>query len=194
MVLCVLAFLYGRRRDDLAAPLILIWVAGYAIIFFAVAWHPQWAVLLAPAFALSLGLMKRPGLFLVWESIAFGAFVIVFTALLGGNVDATMITQGILSPLIGEPAYLQANVVGPAVPFANVLLTFFFISPLVWIACERAAGMKDAVARAPHRAVWDLRAVTLLVVLDAAVTATRSHRSVTAVLSVAPPQDSDAGS
>ncbi len=166
LVLCVLAFLYGRRREDLAQPLILIWAAGFAIMFLAVTWHPQWTVILAPAFALALGLMKRPGWFLIWESVAFVAFVIVFTNRWVSNVDATMITRGILSSVLGDPTLLQSSLVGVRFePFAAIVVTFLFISPVVWLAWERAAGWADIAARAPRKWVWSLRAVTVPLVL-----------------------------
>jgi hypothetical protein len=164
LALCVLAFLYGRRRDDLTKPLVLIWAAGYAIMFLAVVWHPQWTLILAPAFALSLGLMKRPGWFLLWESLAFAAFVVVFTNRWVMNVDAIMITRGVLSPLLNDPTLLQHDIVGPSVePFAAIVVTVFFMSPLLWLAGERAAGLHDgdAPARAPRRWVWSVRALTV---------------------------------
>ena len=162
LVLCILAFLYGRRRKDLEVPLVLIWAAGFPIIFLSVTWHPQWTVILAPVLALTLGLMKRPTLFLIWESIAFVAFVVVFTNRWVANVDAMMITRGILSALIGDPTLLQHDIVGAAFePFANIVLTLFFISPLVWLACERAAGLGESPARTPRGWVWILRVVTV---------------------------------
>lgn len=166
VVLCVLAFLYGRRREDLAKPLILIWATGFAIMFLAVTWHPQWTVILAPAFALALGLMKRPGWFLLWESVAFAFFVIVFTNRWVSNVDATMITRGVLSSALGDPTLLQSSLVGARFePYAGILVTFLFISPLVWLACERAAGWTESAARTPRNWVWTVRALTVPVVL-----------------------------
>jgi hypothetical protein len=41
------------------------------------------------------------------------------------------------------------------------VVALFFISPLVWIAAERAAGLTDAIARTPHPGVWILRAITV---------------------------------
>lgn len=165
LVLCILAFLYGRRRQDLANPMILIWLAGFAIMFLAVTWHPQWTVILAPAFALSLGLMRRPGLFLLWESLAFVAFVIVFTNRWAANVDAVMVSRGILSALVGDPTLLQHDIVGSAFePLANVVFTLFLISPIVWIVCERAVGL-GGVAIQPRPSVWIVRVLTVPVVL-----------------------------
>lgn len=165
-VLCVLAFLYGRRSNELSQPLILIWVAGLAIMFLAVTWHPQWTVILAPAFALSLGLMKRPGWFLIWESVAFVAFVVVVTNRWVSNVDATMITRGILSSLIGDPTLLQSNIVGAKFePYASMIVTVLFLSPLVWLACERAIGWRDSAAKNPRKWIWSVRALTVSVVL-----------------------------
>lgn len=164
LVLCVAAFLYGRRRDDLTKPLIFIWLAAYPIMLLAVTWHPQWTVLLAPAFALAVGLMRRPALFLVAESITFFAFIVVVVTRWPENVDAIMITRGVLSRLVNDPPLLQRDVGALAIePYSGVLVTVMFILPLIWLAFERASGASQTEFRSPALSVWILRAATVLV-------------------------------
>jgi hypothetical protein len=163
LALCLTAFLYGRRRDDLARPLILIWIAAYPIMLLAVTWHPQWTVLLAPGFALALGLMKRPGWFLLAESIGFAAFITVVVSRWQENVDAVMITRGILSAFVNDPQLLQRDLGSTRLePYAGVLVTILFVLPLLWLLLERAGGVAEKEVREPRTWIWVIRAATVL--------------------------------
>lgn len=164
LFICVAAYVYGRRRDDLTRPLVLIWASSYAVMLLAVTWHPQWTVLLAPAFALALGLMKRPGWFLLAESVAFLAFIATVVNRWAENVDAVMVTRGVLSSLLNPPSLLQRDFWGSTIePYAGVFVTAMFILPLLWLGMERVAGLSDRDFVEPSRTVWVIRAVTVLV-------------------------------
>ena len=164
LALCVIAFLYGRRRDDLARPLILIWIAAYPIMLLAVTWHPQWTVLLAPGFALALGLMKRPGWFLLAESVGFAAFIVVVVSRWQENVDTVMITRGILSGLLNDPQLLHRDIGSVRLePYAGVLVTMLFVLPLLWLLLEWAGGAAEKEVREPATWSWVIRAATVLI-------------------------------
>jgi hypothetical protein len=164
--ICVLAYLHGRKSTELTKPLTYIWVAAYAIIFEAVLWHPQWTVILVPAFALSLGLMKRPGWFLIWESMAFLIFILVVEFGFPGNVDVSMIQRGPISQFLHAPNLNLFDFLTPKTePILFIGVQAFFISPLLWLGIERVSKLAESQLKNPSNAHWFLRVLTLPLVL-----------------------------
>lgn len=139
-------------------------IVTYGLMFTAVVWHPQWFILLTPFFAIALGYLKRPTLFLIWDSV----FFLVYIWLVGNawvqNVDTTMVQLGSLNSFLPDPLLLLSDFY-PAwlVPVLRIVLAFYVFSPLAFFLIERARAPRplDEDGRRTSTWVWLLRALTL---------------------------------
>lgn len=152
--LCIAAYLTRGRQGRQVETTILIFCSAYIPIFLGTVWHPQWIVLLAAPIALALGLMKQPKYFLMWETVAFAAYIVFVTTSWPGNVDGTMIAKGPLS-FTSTPHVLFIDVIAPNVQrLAKVAMTLFFISPLLWLGFEKVRNFKEIAPKAPGAWTW----------------------------------------
>ncbi len=138
-------------------------VVVYGMMFTVVTWHPQWFILLTPFFAMSLGYLRRRALFLIWDSL----FVLVFIWIVGNtwvdNVDLTMIEEGALHEVLGDPLLLISDFYPlAAVPILHVVLVFYLFSPLAFLLIERARVSTAPIdgTRTPA-VIWILRVAIL---------------------------------
>jgi hypothetical protein len=164
---CALVFFARNKNFDRTKVLVFCYLAAFIPLFEAVDWHPQWIVLTAPAFALSLGLMKRPAWFLLWESLAFVFFIIFVATGWPLNVDGSMIVHGPLS-FFDSPPLLFVDIVPRQLRvIATVAMAGFFLSPLLWLALESIVFAKSTPQIAPRKFVWFIRALLVPVVFIA---------------------------
>ncbi|OZB88339.1 MAG: hypothetical protein B7X41_08655 [Microbacterium sp. 14-71-5] len=163
-------FLLWRLPLDpsaLGATAVFAGALAYGFMFVAVKWNLAWFALLVPLFALTLGYLRRPGRFLLWESGVFVAYIWVAVNRWSHNIDMEMLRRGSLRSLLGPPHLFLSDLYRwAATPWLNVVLTVFFLSPVLFWLLERAEATR-AVAppedtRTVGRGIWALRAATPL--------------------------------
>ena len=165
-------FLLWRLPADLNTVRPVAVFAGamaYGFMFVAVKWNLAWFALLAPLFALVLGYLRRPGRFLVWESVVFAAYIWVAVNRWSHNIDMEMVRRGSLRSVLGSPhLYLSDIYRWTATPWLSVVLTVFFLSPILFWLLERAEathgfGPPDDEVQPISQRMWAARAATPLV-------------------------------
>lgn len=136
---------------------------GYGLMFIAVAWHPQWFMILAPFSALSLGYLRRPGRFIVWESVSFVAFIWYVVDRFPTNVDVTMVAGSVFRSVLGEPTTIMRSIYpSEALPVLAVYMTVFLLSPALFFVLEHVGSSRHPepdLSPVPDK-VWALRAWT----------------------------------
>lgn len=136
----------------------------YGLMFLTVVWHPQWVVIFSPFFALSLGYLKKPSLFLLWESFAFLAFIWIVVNKWVHNVDNSMIERGALRDFFTSHNLLMSDFmeISRTREF-SIVLTIFFLSPTIFLIFESVFITKIEPIF-PRTWVWNLRAATIFAV------------------------------
>lgn len=137
-------------------------LASYGLMLNMVVWHPQWVILLSPFIALLVSYLRRPTLWMVWESIAFFVFIGFVVTFFQGNVDAVMISRGALGGVI-PPTYVPMSQFVPAELFPWLLpfLKLYFLSPAISMLKPMYRGASNQQAISSF--VWVSRSLTLWV-------------------------------
>lgn len=135
---------------------------AYGFMLLAVVWNPQWFMILTPFYAFSAAYLRRPVRFLLWESVAFVAFVWYVVNRSPANVDATMILNGSWRDLLGAPRVLLGAVYpASAMTLTQLVLIAFLISPAIFALLERLTPTSPAAGPVPG-GIWMVRALTPL--------------------------------
>ncbi len=140
---------------------------AYGILFLVVLWNLVWFVILAPLFALSVGYLRRPGRFLVWESLVFVAYIWNAVNQWPRNVDVDMVRMGALRSLFGPPHLVLGDLYfSSAVPAMRLLLTAYFVSPALFWVADRVERRRSPLGDPTpvSKATWAVRSVTALLV------------------------------
>jgi hypothetical protein len=162
---CIVLWRARPPADQLGMYAVFSAAMAFGVVFVALAWNPQWFMLLTPFFALSLGYLRRPGRFLLWESVVFFAFIGVAVNRWPGNVDSTMVDMGALRSVLDSPVLLLSDLypAGLTRPM-EILIAAYLLSPIVFFAVEQvsrrpAAG--EEIDRPVGTLTWLVRACTL---------------------------------
>lgn len=159
-------YLWRKKFEDTQIPKYAIYATSliFGLMFLVVEWHPQWVVILTPYFALSLGYLRRPAWFLIWESLAFISFIWVVVNKWVHNVDNSMIERGPLRELFTHHNLLMSDFmeISRTREF-SILLTIFFLSPIIFLILENTNARKKNLVF-PSTLVWNLRALIVLLV------------------------------
>jgi hypothetical protein len=125
----VAAYFSNKWPGSFEKKTVLFILSSYGMLLSVVVWHPQWVIILTPFIALAVSFLSRPGLWMLWEAVAFVAYVGYVVTFFKGNVDGVMIQRGALSSLFSEPTFFVADFY-PLVLGSTLLLVteFFFIS------------------------------------------------------------------
>lgn len=163
----------------------------YGLMFLVVTWNMVWFVILAPFFALSVGYVRRPGRFIVWESLVFTAYTWVAATVWTTSANVGLVSGGALHALFGPPHLHLSDIYAPAaVPELRMVLTAYFISPVLFWLADQVDRRRDRSPspRTVARATWALRAATPVLVFTLPVMAsmTMPMRLATAITPVAP--------
>ena len=152
-----------RPTQDTLGPLaVQASVLAYGLVLTAVAWHPQWFILMAPFVALSLGYLRRPAIFLIWESVAFIAFIWLIVHQYAGNVDVTLVRGGGLRGILGPPHLLLGDLYPDrGVNVVAIVVMFYLISPSVFALFQRLLGRPDIGDPKVPTGIWVLRVLTV---------------------------------
>lgn len=141
-------------------------IGAYGLMFTAVVWHPQWFIILTPFFALSVGYLRRPVWFLIWDSIFFLIFIWLVVNAWVANVDLTMVNLGPLKSILPNPLLIGSDFYpGEVVVPLHFLLIFYLFSPIGFFVIERvrAVGPSEDGRKMPI-GFWILRVLTLPIV------------------------------
>lgn len=169
LIVVGLALLWRLPLDPsrLGATAVFAGTLAYGLMFVAVKWNLAWFALLVPLFALALGYLRRPGRFLLWESGVFVAYIWVAVNRWSHNIDMEMLRRGSLRSLLGPPHLFLSDLYRwAATPWLNLVLTVFFLSPVLFWLLERAEATHATElpedAQTVGRRTWGLRAATPL--------------------------------
>lgn len=139
---------------------------AFGFMFIAVSWHPYWFLIMVPYTALSIGFLRRPAFFIIWECIAFFAYAWVVANNFSKQIDVTMLNHGPLGAVMPLPRLILADIYSSrALPFMSILVLVYLLSPVIFIAFERALRVpeKQADPAVPMKSLW-LRFLTILIV------------------------------
>jgi hypothetical protein len=171
LVGCIVLWRIVPTRQNLGQLAVFTVIVVYGLMFAVVVWHPQWFIILTPFFAFALGYLRRPGWFLVWDSLFFVAYIWIAGHRWIANVDLTMVDKGALRDVLGDPAFLLSDIYPAAVlPALSAVVVFYVFSPLAVLLIERAGvAWRDAPVEAPVApdgprtpiGVWLLRVLIL---------------------------------
>jgi hypothetical protein len=129
VAICVSAYYSNYWKGTFEQKTVFFIVSSYGILLSVVVWHPQWVIILTPFIALVTGFLARPWVWLLWESIAFAAFVGYTVTYFIGNVDGTMIQKGALSTSFPQPGVTMASLFPPDLtPLLLTVTELFFVS------------------------------------------------------------------
>lgn len=129
LLVCFLAIFSERWRGTFEQKTILVALASYGFLLASVVWHPQWVLILTPFIALMNSFMRRPYLWLIWESLAFIAFIGFVVTFFQGNVDGVMIERGVLgSHFPPSPIPISSFYPSDWIPVLQQITELFFIS------------------------------------------------------------------
>ncbi len=174
ILLVVALFLLWRlptTRETLGQPAVYAVALAYGLLLVAVKWNLAWFSILTPFFALTLGYLRRPGRFILWESVCFVAYIWYAVNRWSRHIDVSLVERGALRSLF-EPPHLYLGDIYPraAFPVLAVVLIAYFISPMVFRLLERAEATWAATTApleeepAPiARWMWTMRAGTPVV-------------------------------
>jgi Gpi18-like mannosyltransferase len=111
-----------KTNQDLYAPMVIISIATYALLFNSVTFNPQWLIIVSPFLALAVGYVSHPKLFLFVETVAFAAFAWYVLVSFTDNVDGTMVMNGPLSSIFGNPQFPVSVFFPPLNPVVGLLI------------------------------------------------------------------------
>lgn len=156
LVVCVSAIFSDRWQGSFEQKTILFVLAPYGFVLASVVWHPQWLLILTPFIALMTSFMSRPYLWIIWESLAFIAFIGFVVTYFQGNVDGVMIQRGALGshfPVGAVPisSFFPASLI----PVFQELIKFFLISSTVVLTVEIFSSKKNN--QVVPSALWSIR-------------------------------------
>lgn len=134
---------------------IFICVLAYALFFSWTLWHPQWLVIITPFICLAYPFIRSTRLLLVIEILGYLGFAIFTLNNWVGNVDNTMLYNGVLGGLLPPSTALASDVIGRNwMPLARTLLYGSLYFPLLIILIEyfylkrqQSVGQKIDTAR-----------------------------------------------
>lgn len=132
LLMCLAALLSDRWRGSFEQKAVLFAVTSYGLMFSIVVWHPQWLIILTPFLALMVSMIRAARTWILWESVAFVAFMGLVVSYWKYNVDGLMIERGALANLFPDPKLLVSDFVpGWITSTFQTILRAFFLSPPV---------------------------------------------------------------
>ncbi len=103
------AYLYHPKEADVPKTAVWLCLAVYAALFTLVFWHPQWLLLLAPFIALTM-IQEKNRVPWFWFAVLFSlGFFIACGTRFPGQLEANMLSYGVLGGLIDVSATPQGN-------------------------------------------------------------------------------------
>lgn len=126
-----------KNEQDWKRAAVFAPIAAYGLMFSAVFWHPQWIIIVMPFFALAYNFVKNKKLFAYVDILGMLAFVWICVNVFPGNVDATMINNGLLKKIIPLPS-LSMSYFMPAslLPAFKQIFQWYLFFPIFIILLE----------------------------------------------------------
>lgn len=137
--LCAYLF-FKKPKDDATARYysILVPIVVYAILFKAIVWHPQWLILPMPFFALAMLFIRNRSILYFADLIGMLAFIWIVVNNWAGNVDATMLSGGILKSFFTDIPLLNSDLLSGALVRSFKLIFYaYLISPPLILILEK---------------------------------------------------------
>ena len=133
LLMCLAALLSDRWRGSFEQKAVLFAVTSYGLMFSIVVWHPQWLIILTPFLALMVSMISIARTWILWESVAFVAFMGLVVSYWKYNVDGWMIERGALADLFPNPKLLVSDFVPGWITstFQTILRAFFLSPPII---------------------------------------------------------------
>ena len=150
LILCLSCF-FSKPSLDLkntswARNAIFACTLSYAFLFVTIAWHPQWMFILMPFFALSVIYIRHQKAFLFFELAGYIAFIWLCVNFWPGNVDVTMLKNGVLRAYMPELTHLGASVLpNTGMSVAKMVFSIYLFSPFIFWACENWRLLKKTI-------------------------------------------------
>jgi len=137
LLMCLAAWLSDRWRGSFEQKAVLFTLASYGLMFLIVIWHPQWLIILTPFLALMVSMISFARTWILWESVAFFAFVGFVVSYWKYNVDGLMIERGALANLFPNPKLLISDFVpGEIISTILAILGTFFLAPPILLLIQ----------------------------------------------------------
>jgi hypothetical protein len=154
VIICLAAVLSNRWRGTFEQKAVLFTVTSYGLMLSVVAWHPQWLIILTPFLALMVSMISAARTWILWESLAFVAFVGIAVTEHKYNVDGLMIEKSSLASLFPSPKLLVSDFYPDELmtTFRAIMRVFFWSPPFLLLiemfrkpkAQERLGGLSWA--------------------------------------------------
>jgi hypothetical protein len=132
-IICIYAYIKEVDLDsEQYKTAINISLLSYATLFATVFWHPQWLLMIVPFFALSYLFIRDASKFYLIDIAGMFAFIYIVVNQWQNNVDARMLSNGLLRSLF---TYIPLSASQLFVPqFSYIFMGVFFVylfSPLL---------------------------------------------------------------
>jgi hypothetical protein len=137
-------YLYLKKFDvefEWKRAVVLVPIAAYGLMFSAVAWYPQWIIIVMPFFALAYAYIRNKKLFAYANLLGMLAFIWICVNNWPHNVDVAMIQHGVLRELIPLPPLIISDFMRLRMfPIFRLIFYVFLFSPILIILIETIAG------------------------------------------------------
>lgn len=130
-------FRFSTNLNAWCQRAIFVCIFSYALFFSWTLWHPQWLLIITPFICLSYLFIRSTKLFFVIEILGYLGFAIFTMNNWAGNVDNTMIYNGVFGGLFPKSTVLMSDVINRNwMPLSRTLLYASFYLPLLMILIE----------------------------------------------------------
>ena len=149
--MCFAAVLSNKWKGTFEQKAVLFAVTTYGLMFSVVVWHPQWLIILTPFLALMVSMIPNPRTWLLWESVAFVAFIGISVTQWKYNVDGFMIEKGALASAFPDPKVLVSDFYPlELMSTFRTVLSAFFLAPafLMLFQIFRESKLQETVGGA----------------------------------------------
>jgi hypothetical protein len=111
---------------------VFVCVLAYALLFSWTLWHPQWLVVITPFICLSFLFIRSQRVLLSIEILGYLGFIIFCINNWVGNVDNSMLYEGVFGGLLPKTSILASDLIGSQwMPISRVLLYGSLYAPLL---------------------------------------------------------------
>lgn len=149
--MCFAAVFSNKWKGTFEQKAVLFAVTTYGLMFSVVVWHPQWLIIITPFIALMVSMIPAARTWILWESVAFVAFIAISVTQWKYNVDGLMIENGALASEFPSPKVLVSDFYPIEwMSTFRTMLTVFFWAPtfLLLIQIFRDSKVQERVGGA----------------------------------------------
>ena len=146
IVMCIFLYLKRFQNDfEWKRTAVFLPIIAYGLMFSAVAWHPQWLIIVMPFFVLAYAFIRNVQWFALLEILGMLSFVWLCVNFFPYNVDVGMINQGVLKNVMPVPNLIISNLLVPSLTqLFNKIFYVYLFSPVVFVIFESLSKSRKA--------------------------------------------------